>query len=122
MGASSTTGTGTGAADHKGPFNNRDVYLPSNGPRMVLATNLEVEETLTYQFPPLKETSTNYIFQVSALEAGQRAELDGLVITNDIVTGVNIALFDSSSDAAASGSVSFVIIKKGLSHDDFIKS
>lgn len=53
MGATSTQGTGIGAAAHKGPHNGRDTYVPMVSPHVVCAGTVTTAEdgTATVTFP-----------------------------------------------------------------------
>lgn len=70
MGATSVTGKGPGAAKNlKGPFNERNWFVPEVNPHVVIAGNDNlVAGALTITFPnPLTGSGTNYIVTVNAM-------------------------------------------------------
>lgn len=72
MGATSTQGTGLGAAfGNKGPHNGRDVYVPMLSPHVVAAGLAELTgTTLTVTFPtPLVGGKAKYVVMLTSAEA-----------------------------------------------------
>jgi hypothetical protein len=109
MGATSVTGKGKGAANHKGPKNNRDVYVPLLSPHVVSAGHVTVSGgATTVTFPsPLTGSNTGYAVVVTA-QAATTTVVKVTTKTNN--SDGNFASFVVTGDNIA---YSYIVVKTG---------
>jgi hypothetical protein len=114
MGATSVTGVGQGvAANLKGPGNNRDYFVPRNGPHVIIAgTVTTAANVATVTLPEHTDLpAANYVIMLTTVDAAAAARGVSVTAKTNNVAGL-FTSFSILAEAAVQV-VDYVVINMG---------